>query len=76
MTPQPDLQTISLHILPNISKSESNEIKVKFGQIIEHKKRNTFYKKLCGKWGRENSARPLFIFQKNLIWGESKWSVA
>ena len=49
MTPQPDLQTIALHILPNISKSQSNQTKVKFGQIIEHKNRNTFYKKLCGK---------------------------
>ena len=48
----------------------------KFGQLLEYNKRNIFLQKLCGKWGNETSSRPLFIFKKSLIWGESKWSGA
>ena len=43
MTSQPDLETISIHILPNISQSKDNK-KMKFGQLIEYNKRNTFLK--------------------------------
>ena len=43
MTSQPDLEAISLHILPNISQSKDNK-KMKFGQLIEYNKRNTFLK--------------------------------
>ena len=64
MTSQPALQTVAIHILPNISQS-------KFGQLKEHNKRNIFLQKLCRKWGKETSSRPLFIFQKSLIWGET-----
>ena len=46
---------------------------MKFGQLIEYNKRNTFIKKLCGKWGKKTSSRPQFIFWKSLIWGESNW---
>ena len=35
---------------------------VKFGQIIEYKKKNIFIQKSCGKRGREASSKPLFIF--------------
>ena len=73
MTSQPGLQTIAIHILPNISQSKGNQT-MKFGQLIEYNKRNIFLQKLCGKWSRETSSRPLFIFLKSLIWGESKWS--
>ena len=48
MTSQPGLQTIAIHILPNISQSKDNQT-MKFGQIIEHNKRNNFLQKLCGK---------------------------
>ena len=48
MTSQPGLQTIAIHILPNISQSEGNQT-MKFGQLIEYKKGNTFLQKLCGK---------------------------
>ena len=61
MTSQPDLQTVAIHILPNISQSKCNQT-MKFGQIIEYNKRNIFHQKLCGKLGRETSSRPLFIF--------------
>ena len=75
MTSQPGLQTIAIHILPNISESEGNQA-MKFGQLIEHIKRNIFLQKLCRKWGKKSSSRLFFIFQKGLIWGESKWSAA
>ena len=64
MTPQPGLQTIAIHILPNISQSKGNPT-MKFGQLIEeeiYNKRNIFLQKLCKKWGRETSSIPLFIF--------------
>ena len=48
MTSQTGLQTIAIHILPNISQSKDNQT-MKFGQIIEHNKRNNFLQKLCGK---------------------------
>ena len=73
MTSQPGLPTIAINILPSISQSKSNQT-MKFGQLIEYKKRNIFLQKLCGKWGRETSSRPIFIFWKSLIWGKNKLS--
>ena len=43
MTPQPDLQTVTIHILPNIIRSKDNET-MKFVQLIEYNKRNIFFK--------------------------------
>ena len=41
----------------------SHELKaMKFGQLIEHNKRNIFLQKSCGIWDRETSSRPLFVF--------------
>ena len=48
MTSQPGLQTVAIHILPNISQSKVNQT-IKLGQLIEYKKRNIFLQKLCGK---------------------------
>ena len=56
LTLQPGLQTIAIHILPNISQSKGNQT-MKFGQLIEYNKRNIFLQKLCRKWGRETSSR-------------------
>ena len=75
MPSQPDLQTIAIHILSNISESKGNQV-MEFGQFIEYNKRNIFLQKLCEKWGKENSSRPLLIFLKSLTWGESKWFAA
>ena len=61
MTSQPDSQTIAIHILPDISQSKGSQI-MKFGQLIEYNMRNIFPQKLCEKWGRETSSRPLFVF--------------
>ena len=63
MTSQPGLQATAVHILPNISQTKGNQT-IKFGQLIEYNKGNMFFQKLCGKWGRETSSRPLFIFKK------------
>ena len=48
MASQPGLQTIAIHILPNISQSKGNQT-MKFGQLIEHNKRIVFPRKLWGK---------------------------
>ena len=61
MKSQPGLQAVAVHILPNISQSKGNQT-IKFVQLIEYNKRNIFFQKLLGKWGRETSSRPLFIF--------------
>ena len=61
MTSQPGLQTVAIHILPNISQSKDNQT-MKSGQLIEYNKRDIFVKKLCGNWGRETSCRPLILF--------------
>ena len=64
--PQPGLQTIAIHILPNISQSKGNPT-MKFGQLIEeeiYNKRNIFLQKLCKKLGWETSSIP-FYFLKN-----------
>ena len=42
------LQTIAIHILPNISKNKGSQT-MKFGQLKEHNKRNIFLQKLCRK---------------------------
>ena len=60
---KPGLQTIAIHILPNISQSKGNQT-MKFYQLMEYNKTNIFLQKLCGKCGRETSSRPLFVFQK------------
>ena len=75
ITSQPALQTFAIDILSNISQSKGNQT-MKFGQLIEHNKRNIFLQKLYWKWGKKTNSRPLIIFQKNLIWTESKWSAA
>ena len=43
MTSQPGLQTIVIHILPNISQSKDNQT-MKLGQLIEYNKRIIFFK--------------------------------
>ena len=75
MTSQPGLQTIAIHILPNISQSEGNQA-MKFGQLIEYN-RIIFLQKLSRIWGEETSSRPLFIKKKkhNMRWKQVVCSV-
>ena len=75
MTSQTSQQTIAIHILPNISQIKRNQA-LKLCHVIEYNKRNIFLTKLCRKWDRETSSRPLFVFQKSFIWGKSTWSAA
>ena len=53
MKSQPDYQTITIHILLNISRSNNNQA-MKFGQLIEYNKRKIFLDKLYTKCGGEN----------------------
>ena len=65
MTSQPGLQTIAIHILPNISQSKGNQA-IKFGQLIEHNRRNIFLQKLCGKKARRLVPELFLFFKKSL----------
>ena len=60
MTSQSGLQTIAIHILPNISQSKDNQA-MKFGQLLEYNKKYFFFKNYA-----ENEAGKLvpnlFIF--------------
>ena len=49
---------------------------MKFGQVLEHNKKNIFIQISCRKCGRKTSFRPLFVFQQSFICGKSKWSAA
>ena len=60
MTSQPG-KTVTIHILPNIPKSQDNQT-MKFGELIEYNKRNMFLQKSCRARGRDTSSRPLFVF--------------
>ena len=66
---------MATHILLNISRIKGNQM-MKFGQLIEHLKRNIFLSKLYRKWGRETSSRPLFVFLKSFVLAKIKWSAA
>ena len=58
MTSQTGHQIITIHILPNIYRSNENQA-MKFGQLIEYHVRNIFLQKLCRKRGRKTSSRCL-----------------
>ena len=75
MTSQPVQQRFTTQILFNTSRIKGNQ-RMKFGQLVEHPKRNISLQILCRKWGRETSSRPLFVFSKSFIFGKSKWSAA
>ena len=75
MTSQPGKQTTAIFILPNISRSKSNQT-MKSGQLIECNQRQGFPKESWRKLGRETSSGPIFTFWKGFIWGKSKWSAA
>ena len=57
MTSQPGKQTIAMHILPNMSRSKSNQI-MKFNQLIVCSMRNIFLEKSYTKCGGETIPRP------------------
>ena len=59
MMSQPGEQTIAIHIFPHVSRSKSNQA-MKFGQLIECKKRKSFLEKSYTKCGEETSPKPFF----------------
>ena len=59
----------------NISAIKGNQT-MKVGQLIEHPQKNIFLLKLCRKWGRKTSFRPLFVFLESFILEKSKLSAS
>ena len=57
MTLQPGKQTITIHILSNLSRSKSNQT-MKFGQLLENNMKNIFLEKLYTKCGGETITKP------------------
>ena len=57
MTSQLGKQTITIHILPNISRTKSNQTK-KFAQLIEYDIRNIFLEISYTKYGGETIHKP------------------
>ena len=51
MTSQPVQHTITIHILPNISRGKGNQT-IKLGQLIEDNLRNSFTEKSNTKCGK------------------------
>ena len=64
MTSQPGQQTIVIHVLPKISRSEGNQT-MKFGQLTEYNMRNIFPEKSYTKCVGETSPKP--FSEKNKI---------
>ena len=62
MTSQPGLQTIAIHILPNISQSKGNKT-MKFGELIEIT-RGIFFFKNYAENEAESLVPDLFLFFK------------
>ena len=56
MTSKPGKQTMAIHILLNISRSESNQ-PMKFDQLIDYNMRNIFLEKSYTKCGEETIPR-------------------
>ena len=52
MTWQPGKQTITINILPDISRSKSNQT-VKFGHLIAKSMRNSFLEKSCRPFSKK-----------------------
>ena len=50
-------KTMTIYILPNISRSKDNQI-MKLGQLIQYNMRNVFLEKSYTKCGGETSLRP------------------
>ena len=57
MMPQPDKQTIAIHILSNISRSKGNQT-MRFGQLIEYNMSNNFLKNYTQNMVEKLFSRP------------------
>ena len=63
MKSQSGLQTIAIHILPNIPQSKDNQT-MKFGQLIEYYKRNIFFKSYAENEERRPVSDLFFSFRR------------
>ena len=63
MTSQPGLQTIAIHILPNISQTKDNQT-IKFGQLIEYNKKKYFLFKSYAENEAGRLVPDLFLFSE------------
>ena len=72
MTSSTQKQTITEHILPNISRSKSNQA-MKFSQLIKYNVRNIFLKKIMQRIRQVDYSLSLF-FCESFIRDKSKWS--
>ena len=63
MTSQPDLQIITIHILPNISQRKGNQT-MKFDETIECNKRNISPKNHAENEGGKLVPHLFFFFKK------------
>ena len=66
MTSQLGWKTITIHILPNISRSKGNWT-VKFGQLMEYYMSNIYVEKSYAKCGGETITRPFSKKSKSSI---------
>ena len=71
MTSQTGQHTITIHILPNISRSKGNQT-MKFGHLTEYNIRNISFEKSNTKWGGKPSPRPFYKKSKLCIPSGSK----
>ena len=65
MTSQHGRKIITIHILPNISRSKSNQT-MKIGQLMEYNIRNIFIAKSYAKCSGQISPRP--FSKKSYLW--------
>ena len=65
MSSQPGLQTVVIHILPDISQSKDNQT-AKFGQLIEYISREIFFFKNYAENEAKRLVPDLFLFLKKL----------
>ena len=66
MTSQPDKQTIAMHILPNISRSQGNQT-MKFGQLIVYNMKNIFLENLTKRENLIKKTVPRHFFKNSQL---------
>ena len=75
MTSQLGQQTITIHVLPNISRTKDSQ-KMKFGQVLEYKKGNISLQKLCQNEPERLVPDLLMFLKKALKVVKCKWPAA
>ena len=66
MTSKTGTQTVTINILPNISRSKANQT-MKLDKLIEYNVRNILLQKSCINETQRLVSIPLFLFAKALI---------